>query len=97
MRHYRLIRLLLATAIALMAVGVWASGRIQQSADDAVTRLVDSGQRMLIAMLDQETGLRGYINTRREAFLQPYERGRSSWMPGSATLAPTPRMRKTPS
>jgi diguanylate cyclase (GGDEF)-like protein len=75
LRHYRLIRLLLATAIALMAVGVWASGRIQQSADDAVTRLVDSGQRMLIAMLDQETGLRGYINTRREAFLQPYERG----------------------
>jgi diguanylate cyclase (GGDEF)-like protein len=32
---------------------------------------------MLIAMLDQETGLRGYINTREISFLEPYRRGRA--------------------
>jgi diguanylate cyclase (GGDEF)-like protein len=32
---------------------------------------------MLIAMLDQETGLRGYINTRDIHFLEPYRTGRT--------------------
>ena len=32
---------------------------------------------MLIAMLDQETGLRGFINTRRGLFLEPYVNGRT--------------------
>jgi CHASE3 domain sensor protein len=31
---------------------------------------------MLIDMLDQETGLRGYINTQSDAFLEPYRTGR---------------------
>jgi diguanylate cyclase (GGDEF)-like protein len=32
---------------------------------------------MLIAMLDQETGLRGYVNTRDVDFLEPYRTGRT--------------------
>jgi diguanylate cyclase (GGDEF)-like protein len=66
---------LLVSAIALIAVVVWGTGRIQSSADDYSTRSLAAGQDMLIAMLDQETGLRGYINTRRQAFLAPYRHG----------------------
>lgn len=76
MTRYRLIRLVLAAAIALMAGGVWTAGRIQQSADDNAGRAIDAGKSMLIAQLDQETGLRGYINTHDESFLAPYTAGR---------------------
>jgi CHASE3 domain sensor protein len=75
--RYGLIRLVLVTAIVVIAVAVWGISRIATSADDASTRAIDSGQRMLIAMLDQETGLRGYINTRDIRFLDPYRIGRT--------------------
>lgn len=59
-----------------MAGGVWAAGQIQQHADDSASRAIDGGKSMLIAMLDQETGLRGYINTGDESFFAPYTAGR---------------------
>lgn len=59
-----------------MAGGVWTAGRIQQTADDKATRAIDAAKSMLIAQLDQETGLRGYINTHDETFLAPYTAGR---------------------
>jgi diguanylate cyclase (GGDEF)-like protein len=67
----------LVAAIATIAAAVWGVGRIQASADDASTRAITAGQQMLIAMLDQETGLRGYINTRDIQFLNPYRTGRT--------------------
>jgi diguanylate cyclase (GGDEF)-like protein len=76
--RYGRIRILLATAIVLIAAAVWGVGRIQASADDSSTRAIAAGQGMLIAMLDQETGLRGYVNTRVQEFLEPYRRGRES-------------------
>jgi CHASE3 domain sensor protein len=74
--RYGLIRLVLLTAILAIAVAVWGVGRIQASADDSSTHAISAGQRMLIAMLDQETGLRGYINTHDIRFLEPYRLGR---------------------
>jgi diguanylate cyclase (GGDEF)-like protein len=75
--RYALIRVVLVAAIATIAVAVWGVGRIQSSADDASTHAITAGQQMLIAMLDQETGLRGYINTREIKFLDPYRVGRT--------------------
>jgi diguanylate cyclase (GGDEF)-like protein len=72
-----MIRVVLIVAILAIAAAVWGVGRIQSSADDSATRAIDAGQRMLIAMLDQETGLRGYINTRDDRFLEPYRGGRA--------------------
>jgi diguanylate cyclase (GGDEF)-like protein len=74
--RYGLIRIVLVTAILAIAVAVWGVGRIQASADDSSTHAISAGQRMLIAMLDQETGLRGYINTHDSRFLEPYRLGR---------------------
>src|SRR3954451_2610536 len=77
MSRYGLIRVVLVVAILAIAAAVWGVGRIQSSADDASTHALTAGQQMLISMLDQETGLRGYINTRDQQFLQPYLSGRS--------------------
>jgi diguanylate cyclase (GGDEF)-like protein len=85
MSRYVLIRILLGSAIAAIAATVWATGRIQSSADDYSTHAVAAGQATLIAMLDQETGLRGYINTGRQEFLEPYTRGRANLETATAT------------
>jgi diguanylate cyclase (GGDEF)-like protein len=77
--RFALIRVVLLTAIAVMAAAVWATGQVQSSADRDSTAALTSGQRMLIAMLDQETGLRGYINTHRFSFLDPYRTGRNNF------------------
>jgi diguanylate cyclase (GGDEF)-like protein len=77
MSRYGLIRVVLVVAILAIAAAVWGVGRIQSRTDDNSTRAITAGQQMLIAMLDQETGLRGYINTRDARFLDPYRRGRT--------------------
>src|SRR6185436_13621885 len=77
MSRYGFIRVILVVAILAIAGAVWGVGRIQSSADDTSTRAITAGDQMLIAMLDQETGLRGYINTRRVQFLEPYREGRT--------------------
>jgi diguanylate cyclase (GGDEF)-like protein len=77
MSRYGFIRVVLVVAILAIAAAVWGVGRIQSSADDYSTHAITAGQQMLIAMLDQETGLRGYINTRDQRFLEPYRSGRT--------------------
>jgi GGDEF domain-containing protein/CHASE3 domain sensor protein len=75
--RYGFIRVVLVVAILAIAAAVWGVGRIQSSADDSSTRAMGASEQMLIAMLDQETGLRGYINTREIRFLDPYRKGRT--------------------
>src|SRR3954464_14806783 len=84
MSRYGLIRVVLVVAILAIAAAVWGVGRIQSSADDSSTHALSSGEEMLISMLDQETGLRGYINTHDRRFLQPYLNGRSRLETGIA-------------
>jgi diguanylate cyclase (GGDEF)-like protein len=77
MSRYGFIRVILVVAILAIAGAVWGVSRIQSSADDSSTHAITAGEQMLIAMLDQETGLRGYINTRKIQFLEPYRKGRT--------------------
>src|SRR3954467_14489109 len=77
MSRYALIRVVLVAGILAIAAAVWGVGRIQSSADGSATHAITAGQQMLIAMLDQETGLRGYINARDDHFLEPYRAGRT--------------------
>lgn len=69
------IYLLLAGAIALIAVAVWGVSETQRNTANRVFEESHAAQRMLTAMLDQETGLRGYALTRRRSFLVPFESG----------------------
>src|SRR5947207_1301143 len=76
MSRYGQIRLLLLAAILVIAGTVWTTGQVQADADSNSTHALNAGEQMLNAMLDQETGLRGFIITRRQEFLQPYRSGR---------------------
>ena len=71
----RLPVVLLLLGVALAALAVWAPAAEQRRSSERTYQLTRGAQRMLTAMLDQETGLRGYILTADPRFLQPYKVG----------------------
>ena len=71
------LRLLLAVAVVTIAAAVWGVSQLQRNAADRAFAASRAGQEMLTAMVDQETGLRGYILAQKdEEFLEPFVRGR---------------------
>lgn len=68
-------RLLLVVAVAMIALAVWGVSQIQRNSSERSFTQTRADEQMLTAMLDQETGLRGFALTRREDFLAPYTRG----------------------
>ena len=69
------LRLLLAVAVLAIAGSVWLVSEAQRNAVDRAYSESAAGQRMLVAMLNQETGFRGYALTRRKEFLEPFQSG----------------------
>jgi diguanylate cyclase (GGDEF)-like protein len=65
-------RWLLAVSVVLIGTAVWFGGKAQRSAGDKGTTKVQAAQTMLIARLDLETGLRGFLLSGRKAFLTPF-------------------------
>src|SRR6476619_7563544 len=59
----RLPTLLLVAGVLLAAVAVWVPAAEQRASSERTYELTRSGQLMLTAMLDQETGVRGYLLT----------------------------------
>ena len=72
-------RLLLAAAVVLIAASVWGVTTLQRNTADQVFEETQAAERMLTAMLDQETGLRGFALTRQDTFLAPFERGTAAF------------------
>lgn len=72
-------RALLAVAIGVMAVAVWGTAHLQRRAAVDAIELERASERMMIAMLDQQSALRGYALTRQESFLDPYRSGTSEF------------------
>jgi len=68
-------RLLLALGILVIAGAVWGVSQVQRDTADRGYRESAAAERMLVAMLDQETGLRGFALTRSEEFLAPFRDG----------------------
>ncbi len=66
---------LLAVPVLLLAAAVFATASIERQAAERSSAAVDSAQKMLTAMLDQETGARGFFQTRDRQFLQPWYKG----------------------
>ena len=69
-------RILLVVAVGVIAGAVWIASSSQRSAAERVFDETRAGQAMLTAMLNQETGVRGFALTGRTSFLIPYNRGR---------------------
>jgi diguanylate cyclase (GGDEF)-like protein len=67
--------LLVGAAVAVMAACVWLLGHAQRDAAARSFEQTEQAQAMLAAMLDQETGLRGFLLNRRTEFIAPFSRG----------------------
>src|SRR3954451_5995198 len=67
----RLPILLLVLGVLVAAVAVGAPAAEQRASSERSYTLTRDAQQMLTAMLDQETGLRGYVLTGNRRFLEP--------------------------
>jgi diguanylate cyclase (GGDEF)-like protein len=67
---------LVALAVLVVAGSVWAVQGHQAGLVERSFAQAEGIQGMLTGMLDQETALRGYNQTRRREFLEPYDAGR---------------------
>jgi diguanylate cyclase (GGDEF)-like protein len=84
-------------AIAICGVAAFAAGLqveiwLRQvdrllTAQEATNERIVALRNMMDAMLDLETGQRGYLLTGQEAYLAPYERGRATLKPALDALA----------
>jgi diguanylate cyclase (GGDEF)-like protein len=70
---------LLVAAVIAMTGGVWVASYAQRQAATRVAGEARTAELMLTAMLDQETGLRGFLLNRRTEFLEPYSSGRTNF------------------
>ncbi|MFF3957741.1 ATP-binding protein [Streptomyces sp. NPDC001890] len=79
----RWVHLILAVFVLIVCAGAVVGGLVQARISDRTTELVDRIQparsasfQLQNALLDQETGVRGFALTGDAAFLRPYEEGR---------------------
>ncbi len=69
----------IAVPVVLIACAVFATATIESQGALHAAERQSAGQRLLTAMLDQETGARGYFQTRDERFLAPYRAGQTAF------------------
>src|SRR5215212_1256573 len=73
------LRLLMPVLAVIVVIAVGGASAVQRStATNAADQLGDA-HALLTAMLDQETGLRGYRLTGRESFLEPFRTGAADY------------------
>jgi diguanylate cyclase (GGDEF)-like protein len=72
-------RILLSFALLSVVATVWFVVEHQRDTALAVQQRVEAVEGLRTAMIDQETGLRGYIQTRDATFLQPFTSGRGDY------------------
>ncbi|HEU4978936.1 MAG TPA: diguanylate cyclase, partial [Solirubrobacteraceae bacterium] len=82
----RHVRLLLVACALLIGAAVWAAAAVERHSADVARDREQQGQLLLTGMLDQETGLRGFVITGREEFLDPYRDGHSEYAGALRTL-----------
>src|SRR3954454_2394471 len=76
MPRFVVMRALIGATVALMVGAVWLTASLARSTDNTTEHELVANRELIVAMLDQETGLRGYANTGLAVFLQPYKKGR---------------------
>ena len=74
-RSLRRITLILILPVVLIASAVLATAELQRHTAVVASSRQVASQQLLTAMLDQETGARGYFQTDESAFLQPWQQG----------------------
>ncbi len=79
-------RLLAVVAVATVTLAVWSMGRMQRQAVASSREQRRAAEEMLVAILDQETGFRGFVQTGQATFLQPYRHGVEQFEAALATV-----------
>ena len=72
-------RILVAFAIAVIAGAVWFTSQTQRSAAARSVAEERVAEQLLVGMLDQAAGVRGYAQTGDRRFLESYTRGRKTF------------------
>ncbi|HEU4975964.1 MAG TPA: diguanylate cyclase [Baekduia sp.] len=75
MSRIRLSLILVPLAMIAVAVGMHRAVDAQRSVATRAAERTDAAARLLTALLDQETAVRGFLLTGQEDFLEPYRRG----------------------
>jgi CHASE3 domain sensor protein len=79
MSVYARLRAMLALSVLVIAGSVWLVAGQQRDAVIGMQGQLRSSSGLLTAMLDQETGLRGYALTGEKSFLEPYVAGQGGF------------------
>jgi PAS domain S-box-containing protein len=72
-----LVGIVFSAAAGLVLLGEQQAAGDAGSRADRLRQLQQDGDALLIGMVNQETGVRGYLNTGSTIFLEPYGEGRS--------------------
>jgi diguanylate cyclase (GGDEF)-like protein len=75
MSIYARLRILLAASVLIVGASVWLIAGQQRQSVIGMQGQLRASSDLLTAMLDQETGLRGYALIGEQDFLAPYKRG----------------------
>jgi diguanylate cyclase (GGDEF)-like protein len=86
MTKLRLSFLLLPLALLAMALAMATSASLQRTAATRADERTEGATRLLTAMIDQETGLRGFLLSGEESFLEPFRVGHRSAEAAEATV-----------
>ena len=73
-------RLLLVAAVTVLGVATWLNVDAQRARMADRQGQIVSAADLRTAMVDQETGVRGFDQTGSEEFLEPFERGRRDYL-----------------
>ena len=79
------IGLLLGALVASIGAGSFILGS-QKSLDDQKLQISQDIDSVLRSMIDQETGVRGYLATNDQVFLDPYTAGRTQYLTSTQDL-----------
>jgi diguanylate cyclase (GGDEF)-like protein len=82
----RRLALVLAVPVIMIAGAVFLTSLVQRNAALLGAQRQATSQKLLTAMLDQETGARGLFLTHERIFLEPWQQGRSSFTSGLADM-----------
>jgi diguanylate cyclase (GGDEF)-like protein len=78
---------LVPLAAAILAATMWGASSVQRDTASAAAERIGVAESMLTAMLDQETGIRGFLLTGDTDFLEPYAAGNEHYVQADEKLA----------
>ena len=76
---FRRIAALVVLTVLVIGGAVFSAAKIASNSAEHAARQKNASELMLTAMLNQETGARGYFETRARIFLTPFDQGATAF------------------